>query len=351
MNEQKINFFEKPHRRLNILSNQWIQVSPHRTQRPWQGKQEVTSSFPKLEYDSTCYLCPGNSRSGGKSQNPEYDSTFVFDNDFSALLPETESESMNDEGLLLGKSEKGICKVICFSPRHDLTIPEMSHEEVRKVVDVWVNQYVELGANEWINYVQIFENKGDIMGCSNPHPHGQIWAQESVPEEPMKEWVQQEKYFKENGRTLLGDYLALELKKNKRIVAENEHFVVLVPFWAFWPYETIVISRRAFAGFNDMSEEERDGLADIMRKITIKYDNLFKVSFPYSAGFHPAPTDGKEHPEWHFHMHFYPPLLRSATVKKFSVGYEMLGNAQRDITAEFAASVLLGLSEIHYKQE
>jgi UDPglucose--hexose-1-phosphate uridylyltransferase len=273
----------------------------------------------------------------------------VFDNDFSALLPDVEDASLNLDGLLVGKTERGLCKVICFSPRHDLTLPEMTQQEVRSVVDVWTQQYAELGAMDGINYVQIFENKGEIMGCSNPHPHGQIWAQESIPEEPAKELVQQEMYFKKHGRTLLGDYLKLEREQNSRIVTENEHFVVLVPFWAFWPYETLVISRRPFGRFTDMTDAEKDGLADILRRITIRYDNLFQVSFPYSAGFHPSPTDGKDHPEWHFHMHFFPPLLRSATVKKFSVGYEMLANAQRDITAEYAAEVLKGLPEVHYK--
>lgn len=349
MSEKNHSLFNQPHRRLNILTNEWIQVSPHRTQRPWQGKQENTSDEKKATYDEKCYLCPGNSRAGGESQNPNYDSTFVFENDFSALLLDTPTATIHEQELLIGESEKGICKVICFSPRHDLTLPEMTNKEIRAVVDVWTQQYEELGSHEAINYVQIFENKGEIMGCSNPHPHGQIWAQSTVPEEPAKELVQQKAYFKKHGRTLLGDYLSKELKQNERIVTDNEHFVVVVPFWAFWPYETLVISRRPFASFTDMSNEEKEGLADIIRRITIRYDNLFNISFPYSAGFHPAPTDGLAHDEWHFHMHFYPPLLRSATVKKFSVGYEMLGNAQRDITAEYAASILKELPEKHYK--
>ncbi len=347
MKQYDKSFFDTPHRRLNMLTNEWIQVSPHRTQRPWQGQQEESASGNKTTYDPGCYLCPGNTRAGGKV-NPDYKSTFAFDNDFSALLPDVADSQINEECLLIGRSEKGICRVICFSPRHDLTLPEMSQKEVKTVVDLWVDQYVELGARSYINYVQIFENKGEIMGCSNPHPHGQIWAQESIPEEPLKELVQQEKYYKKHGRTLLQDYLDLELGKKERIVTTNDHFVALVPFWAFWPYETIVISRRPFARFTDMSNDEKEGLADIVRKVTIKYDNLFNVSFPYSAGFHPAPTDGKEHPEWHFHMHFYPPLLRSATIKKFSVGYEMLANAQRDITAEYSAGLLRDLPGVHY---
>lgn len=344
-----LNFSEHPHRRKNILSGEWVQVSPHRTKRPWQGKTEDQAKDLKPEYDPDCYLCPGNSRAGGK-QNPEYESTFVFTNDFSALKPEIPSEVLNEDDLLIAKGEKGICRVICFSPRHDLTLPEMETPQIREVVDLWTKEYQELGDREYINYVQIFENKGEIMGCSNPHPHGQIWAQETIPDEPAKELKQFTDHFKKNGRTLLSDYLNLELKKNERIVVENDDFMVVVPFWAFWPFETLLISKRPFGRFTDMTDSEKDSLADIIQKITIKYDNLFEVSFPYSAGFHPAPTDGKEHPEWHFHMHFYPPLLRSATVKKFRVGYEMLGTPQRDITPEYSAKVLRELSTVHYKK-
>jgi UDPglucose--hexose-1-phosphate uridylyltransferase len=338
-----------PHRRLNILTGDWIQISPHRTKRPWQGQQEDLSKEVISAHDPECYLCPGNKRAGGKKQNPNYTTTWAFENDFSALLPDIPDGGENIQDLLISKSEKGICKVLCFSPRHNLTLPQMSQKQVRDVVDLWTEQYEELGKLPFINYVQIFENKGAIMGCSNPHPHGQIWAQETIPDEPAKELLKQKQYFKKKQRTLLSDYLAIELDKDERIVASNDQFVVLVPYWAFWPFETLVISRRPFAGFTDMTDTEKDGLADIIRKITIKYDNLFQISFPYSAGFHPAPTDGKPHPEWHFHMHFYPPLLRSATVKKFSVGYEMLGNLQRDITAESAAKLLSELSDIHYK--
>ncbi len=344
----EIKFNDRPHRRLNILTGEWVQVSPHRTQRPWQGQQEEQVKDQKPEYDEKCYLCPGNSRAGD-AENPYYKSTFAFDNDFSALLPDIDVDGVDRDDLLVARTEKGICRVICFSPRHDLTLPEMETGQIRNVVDLWVDEYRELGSKTFINYVQIFENKGEMMGCSNPHPHGQIWAQESIPEEPAKELVQQQSYYQKHGSTLLGDYLELELEKQERVVAQNDHFVVLVPFWAFWPYETLVISRRPFARFTDMTPDEKEGLADIIKKITIKYDNLFNISFPYSAGFHPAPTDGKPHPEWHFHMHFYPPLLRSATIKKFSVGYEMLGNEQRDITAEYAAEILRDLPNVHYK--
>lgn len=334
-----LTFNDRPHRRLNILTGEWIQVSPHRTKRPWQGQQEEREKSKKPRYDESCYLCPGNERAGGV-HNPNYTSTFAFDNDFSALLPDTNPAHLNRDDLLVANTERGICRVICFSPRHDLTLPEMEVDHIRKVVDLWVDEYRELGSKPFIKYVQIFENKGEMMGCSNPHPHGQIWAQETIPEEPAKELAQQKKYFEKNGRTLLGDYLDAELQEKTRIVVENDDFVVLVPFWAFWPFETLLVSRRPFGRFTDMTEDEKNSLADIIKKITSKYDNLFNISFPYSAGFHAAPTDNDEHSEWHFHMHFYPPLLRSATVKKFRVGYEMLGNPQRDITAEAAAGLL-----------
>jgi UDPglucose--hexose-1-phosphate uridylyltransferase len=250
--------------------------------------------------------------------------------------------------LFRAESERGFCKVICFSPRHDLTIPEMAVEDIRKVVDVWCQQYEQIGTLEYINYVQIFENKGDIMGCSNPHPHGQIWAQYSVPDEPAKEMEMQKAYFEKHGRSLLSDYLAEEELSGERIVASNEHFIALIPFWAVWPYESMIVSRRHVQNLSQLSDEERTGLADIYKKLTTLYDNLFEISFPYSAGLHQSPTDGKYHPEWHLHMHFYPPLLRSATVKKFMVGYEMLANPQRDITPEQSAGRLRELSKTLY---
>jgi len=337
-----------PHRRYNPLTGEWIQVSPHRAKRPWQGKQEDTPGNEKPKYDPECYLCPGNDRAGD-ARNPEYKSTFVFTNDFSALKPDTPSEEINQKDLLIAKGEKGICRVICFSPRHDLTLPEMELPQIREVVDLWTREYTELGSRPYIKYVQIFENKGEIMGCSNPHPHGQIWAQETIPNEPAKELKQFKKYYSEHSRTLLSDYVELEIEKEVRVVAENDDFIVVVPFWAFWPFETLLISKRPFGRFTDMTDDEKDSLADMIRRITIKYDNIFEVSFPYSAGFHPAPTDGEDHPEWHFHMHFYPPLLRSATVKKFRVGYEMLGNPQRDITPEASAEMLKKLPEVRFK--
>ncbi|SMO61902.1 UDPglucose--hexose-1-phosphate uridylyltransferase [Fodinibius sediminis] len=343
----ELDLASDPHRRLNPLTGEWIQVSPHRSKRPWQGRTEEKPEQQKVEYDPDCYLCPGNERAGD-ARNPDYESTFVFTNDFSALKPDTPSEISNTENLLVARGEKGICRVICFSPRHDLTLPEMEPARIREVVELWTTEYEELGKREYINYVQIFENKGAIMGCSNPHPHGQIWAQETIPDEPAKELMRQSDYYEEHGTTLLGDYLKLEREREERLIVENDYFAVLVPYWAFWPFETLVISRRPFAGFTGMTEEEKDGLADIIKQITVRYDNIFEVSFPYSAGFHPAPTDGRKHPEWHFHLHFYPPLLRSATVKKFRVGYEMLGNPQRDITPEASARLLKEMPGKHY---
>jgi len=344
----KLDLLKHPHRRYNILSGEWVQVSPHRAKRPWQGKEETASSSQKPDYDATCYLCPGNERAGGAT-NPDYSSTFAFTNDFSALKADTPDELINQQDLLVAKGEKGVCRVICFSPNHQLTVAEMKVGQIQEVVDLWCKEYETLGSKPFINYVQIFENKGEIMGCSNPHPHGQIWAQQTIPDEPAKELQQQIDYYKKHKKTLLSDYLNLELELDERIVVQNDHFVCLVPFWAFWPFETLLISRRPFARFTDMTDDEKQGLADIIKQITVKYDNLFEVSFPYSAGFHPAPTDGQAHKEWHFHMHFYPPLLRSATVKKFRVGYEMLGTPQRDITPEAAAKHLQQCSDIHYK--
>ena len=339
---------DHPHRRLNPLTGEWVLVSPHRTQRPWQGQVEKTPPEQRPAYDPGCYLCPGNARAGGL-QNPEYTGTFVFDNDFAALYPDVPAASLDVQGLLRAESEPGLCRVLCFSPRHDLSLPEMERPAIRAVVDLWAEQYAELGAREWIRHVQIFENKGQAMGASNPHPHGQIWAQRSLPGEPAKELQRQREYFQAHGRTLLADYLRLELEHNERVVCENDGFVALVPFWAVWPFETLVLSRRPLASLLELGDAERDQLADMLKRLTTRYDNLFEISFPYSMGLHQAPTDGEPHPEWHFHLHFFPPLLRSATVKKFMVGYEMLGNPQRDITPEASAARLRALPELHYR--
>ncbi len=341
------NFEEHPHKRLNILTGEWILVSPHRTKRPWQGKVEALAITERPSYDDKCYLCPGNTRSDG-TVNPKYTKPYAFTNDFSSLLNDTPHGELNANGLLQAKSEKGICRVICFSPRHDLTLPQMELEEIVQVIDLWKAEFLELSKNDWIKYIQIFENKGDVMGCSNPHPHGQIWAQSSIPVEPDKETVQLAKYFKEHHTSLLSAYVAEEDKTKERIIVENEHFVALVPFWAVWPYESIIISKRHIQYTHQLTAEETIALAQIVKSLTIKYDNLFETSFPYSSGIHQAPVNDGEHPEWHWHMHFYPPLLRSATVKKFMVGYEMMANPQRDITAEQAAKKLRELADVHY---
>ncbi|MEM1337820.1 MAG: UDP-glucose--hexose-1-phosphate uridylyltransferase [Bacteroidota bacterium] len=329
---------EHPHRRYNILTGEWVMVSPHRTQRPWQGKQEKVVQENKPSYDEKCYLCPGNTRANGVT-NPNYTTTFSFVNDFSALLSETPTDLVED-GLLKAKGERGICKVICFSPNHSQTLSSMDVTQITRVVQLWKKEYQELGALDGINHVQIFENKGETMGCSNPHPHGQIWAQSSLPEEPRKKGVQQRNYFEKHSKSLLSDYLQQELKAKERLVSENEHFVALVPFWAIWPYETMILPKNHYQHIGQLNAEEDSAFARIIKELTVKYDNLFEVSFPYSAGIHQAPTDGQKNTEWHFHMAFYPPLLRSATVKKFMVGYEMFANPQRDITAEQAARTL-----------
>ena len=338
---------EHAHRRFNALTGRWVLVSPHRTQRPWQGQEESASSDVASAHEANCYLCPGNTRAGGTT-NQDYKGAYVFQNDFSALLSGVPEGQVDDHELLLSRSESGICRVVCFSPRHDLTLAQMVVEDIQQLVALWAEQYVELGAMEGINHVQIFENKGEIMGCSNPHPHGQIWAQRTVPEEPARESERMLAHYQRTGRTLLSDYREVELARADRIVCQNNAFVALVPFWATWPFETLVLCKRHVRNLSDMTDAERSDLADILKRLTTRYDNLFECSFPYSAGMHQAPTDGADHDAWDWHMHFYPPLLRSSSVKKFMVGYEMLAEPQRDITPEAAAERLRALSETHY---
>jgi UDPglucose--hexose-1-phosphate uridylyltransferase len=341
---------EHPHQRLNILTGEWVLVSPHRTKRPWNGKVEKVDSDPLPTYDATCYLCPGNSRMGG-AQNPDYTEPFAFTNDFGALMADTPAGADQIDQLLHARSVKGICRVVCFSPRHDLTMPLLEVADIRKVIGLWESEFRDLASDPAIKYVQVFENKGDIMGCSNPHPHSQIWATSDLPAELVKETSHQKKYYESTGKSLLQSYVALELDKQERIVIENEHFVALVPFWAVWPFETMVVSKRHVPDMTHFTEEEKNALADILKRLTTRYDNLFETSFPYSAGMHQAPVNSGAHPEWHWHMHFYPPLLRSASVKKFMVGYELLASPQRDITPEWAAKKLQSLSEVHYSVE
>ncbi|MCE5259257.1 MAG: UDP-glucose--hexose-1-phosphate uridylyltransferase [Chloroflexi bacterium] len=338
-----------PHRRYNPLTDEWILVSPHRARRPWQGQREKPNIESRPEYDADCYLCPGNRRAGG-AVNPQYQATFVFDNDFMALLPDTPHGEVREDDLLIAKSESGLCRVVCFSPSHNLTLPQMSESAILQVVEVWQQQYVEIGQRPDINYVQIFENKGAMMGCSNPHPHGQIWANATVPHIPAQERKALLQYHEHKGSCLLCDYLALEERKGERIVCVNDHFVALVPFWAAWPYEIMVLSRRHLASIDQLDGAESQALANIIKRMTTRYDNLFSISFPYTMGIHQQPTDGAPHSEWHWHMHFYPPLLRSAEVRKFMVGYEMLANAQRDLTPETAADRLRQLSEVRFDQ-
>lgn len=330
---------DHPHRRYNPLADEWVLVSPHRTKRPWQGQIEAPPAETRPSYDPTCYLCPGNLRAGG-DRNPDYQTTFVFDNDFAALLPDSPPGSFARGELLRAQSTRGVCRVVCFSPRHDLTLAGLDLATLRAVVDTWAAQVEELGALPQIGYVQVFENRGAMMGASNPHPHGQIWSTEHPPVHVAREQATQAAYYARHGRTLLADYLALELEEETRLVAANEHFVALTPFWAVWPFETIVISRRPLPALPDLAASERDGLAALLKQLAAGYDRLFATSFPYSMGFHQQPSDGAAHPEWHLHAHFYPPLLRSATVRKFMVGFEMLAEPQRDITPEQAAERL-----------
>ncbi|MHB1935223.1 MAG: UDP-glucose--hexose-1-phosphate uridylyltransferase [Acidobacteriaceae bacterium] len=341
-------WIQVPHRRFNPLARKWVLVSPHRTQRPWQGEVDKTESTSAIHYDPSCYLCPGNTRAGGHT-NPRYQNVFVFDNDYAALLPDVAplADAPRDD-LFRAERELGICRVICFHPDHDLTLARMQPQDIERVVQAWAAQYLDLGQRPEINYVQIFENRGAMMGASNPHPHCQIWSTEHIPDEPQAEQAAQLAYLDAHGTCLLCDIVQRELQLAERTVCENHEFVALVPFWAIWPFETLILGRRHVGSFTEMDALQRDGLADILKRVTTRYDNLFQTSFPYTMGFHQSPTDSKPHPEWHFHAHFYPPLLRSATVKKFMVGFEMLGMPQRDITPESAAERLRALSDLHY---
>jgi UDPglucose--hexose-1-phosphate uridylyltransferase len=337
-----------PHLRFNPLRGEWVQVSPQRTERPWQGQIDPRDAEVVPARDPGCYLCPGCARAGGVT-NPDYKTTFVFDNDFPALLPSTGPAESAEADLLVARAEPGLCRVVCFSPRHDLTLSRMGRPAIRAVVDTWTDEFARIAAAPEIGYVLVFENRGAAMGASNPHPHGQIWATATMPNEPAREHTAQTAWRSSHGGCLLCDYLVLESGKNERVAVENERFAAIVPFWAIWPFETIVIAKRHVSGLDTLDDGERDSLADLLKRLMTRYDNLFETPFPYSMGFHQRPTDGAPHDEWHLHAHFFPPLLRSATVRKFMVGFEMLGTPQRDLTPEEAAARLRAAGEQHYR--
>ncbi len=337
---------EHPHRRYNPLIDEWVLVSPHRAKRPWQGQVEQLDEQQMPAHDKSCFLCAGNTRINGEV-NDNYTSTFVFTNDFAAIKQDTPVVK-TDDPLFKMATEQGESRVICFSPDHSKTLPQLSIKEISSIVDTWQEQCVELG--EKYSWVQIFENKGSVMGCSNPHPHGQIWAQQQLPTLVMKKQKAQQTYFDLHKSNLLQDYVAREINNEQRLVVKNDDWLVVVPYWAAWPFETLLLPRFKVSRITELTSQQKLSLADILKKITIKYDNLFKCSFPYSMGWHGAPFDGQQHDEWTLHASFFPPLLRSATVRKFMVGYEMMAEAQRDLTAEQAAERLRNLSDIHYKE-
>ncbi|KAG0346454.1 galactose-1-phosphate uridyl transferase [Podila humilis] len=413
------DFNHHSHRRFNPLTNSWVLCSPHRTQRPWQGKEEDSEDSATISqsYDPKCYLCPGNTRANQASNtNPHYHNTFVFENDFPAVQqdqPELVVDKDSFNPLLQVQSVRGQCHVICFSPQHDKTLADMSEQEIMPVIDAWIDTYEMLKHKPHINHVQIFENKGAIMGCSNPHPHGQAWSTEDIPQESAQELDNMTQYHEKYHRCMLCDYVRTETTQNvsssysssasvsgsgattcvnsitttttttmkkdtihnpdlssrgerhdsehvtkpttpdgSRIVCENTSFLCVVPFWATWPFETMVLAKKHVATLSDLNGIQKQDLAHILRELTCRYDNLFKCSFPYSMGIHQAPTNGNQdhYTKSHLHLHFYPPLLRSATVKKFLVGFELLGQAQRDLTPEQAAKRLAELPSVHYKQ-
>ena len=345
MNPESQPASPRPHRRFNALRGEWVLVSPQRTQRPWQGQTSKPVSGEKIAYDPTCYLCPGNPRAGGQ-HTPKYDGIYVFDNDYPALLPpDPAAPAPPSKGLLVAEPETGRCRVVCFDPNHSLTLAGMTREGIARVIETWRQETSSLGSEPGISYVQIFENRGAMMGSSNPHPHGQIWATGHIPDEPAAETSTQKAYLAQHGSHLLSDYLAQELQSGERIVLENSEFVAVVPFWAIWPFETLVLARRPIPSFWEFDAAQVAGLADLLKRLTSRYDGLFQTSFPYTMGFHQQPSDGASYPEWEWHGHFYPPLLRSAEIRKFMVGFELLGMPQRDITPEKAAEMLRAVPE------
>lgn len=341
--------FTHPHRRYNALTGEWVLVSPQRTQRPWQGQQVVPEVKPAA-YDPDCALCPGNKR-GKNQRNPDYSGTFLFENDFPALMENVQEKTFNLQNLLIARTEAGTCRVMCYSPRHDLTLSHMHQSDIHQIVKAWTDAYQRLAQLPIINHVQIFENKGIVMGASNPHPHCQIWAGTATPVEHAKELDASEKYMHSKNACLLCDYLELEIQQDQRIIAANDSFIVVVPFWAIWPFETLLLPRRHVPDLTQLTDQEQTDLSGMLKQLSIRYDNLFETDFPYSMGLHQQPTDGAVYPHCHLHFHFYPPLLRSASVRKFMVGYEMLAEAQRDITPETAADALRRLPIIHYQEK
>lgn len=342
-----MELFKQPHRRYNSLTGEWVLVSAQRTERPWLGKTEKSETPAAPFYDPHCYLCPGNRRASGKI-NPNYEHTFVFTNDFPALLEQGKNQCFNQADLLKAESECGICLVICYSPRHDLTLPLLELTAIERIIQAWQDETRRLGQR--FNSVLIFENRGALMGCSNAHPHGQIWANSCLPNLISLEDEKQFTFYHKNKKCLLCEYRSLEENLKERRVIENNSFLVVVPFWAVWPYETLVIPRQHAGDLTGLSPAEVRDLASILKTLQTRYDNLFATSFPFSMGIHQNPFSTKEEGYWHWHIHFNPPLLRSASIQKFMVGYELFAMPQRDLTAEEAAARLAALPDLHYTQ-
>jgi UDPglucose--hexose-1-phosphate uridylyltransferase len=336
---------EHPHRRRNPLMGSWVLVSPHRAKRPWQGQQEAVDHAARPRHDSGCYLCAGNTRVNGEI-NPDYEGTYVFDNDFAALTQDTPDAVAGPDPLFQSMGVRGTSRVICFSPDHGKSLPELALPAIKQLVDTWCAQSEELGAT--YRWVQVFENKGAVMGCSNPHPHGQIWATSFLPDLPATEDREQRAYFAQHGRQLLLDYVEREASAGERVVVSTEYWLAVVPYWASWPFETLLLPRFAVQRLEELNDAQRADLALALKQLTTRYDNLFQCSFPYSMGWHGAPYASEDTEPWQLHAHFYPPLLRSASVRKFMVGFEMLAEAQRDLTPEQAAARLRAVPDIHY---